>query len=138
MPETPDVALSRPRIATVTYGFGGPRIGNAAYADFYNDVARRLSRETLRLVLEHDPLANSLSQACGFRHVGKVFRITPPATHEQADPWVRCTPCAYADALVRSFGLRPGPSLKVCETTDLSISPPAPSSSATMTNATKR
>jgi triacylglycerol lipase len=56
---------------TAIYGFGMPRVGDADFANRYND---RLGNTTYRLVHGSDIVATVPPSSFGFRHVGRLIR----------------------------------------------------------------
>lgn len=69
---TLDVALSRPDIALSNINFASPRVGNKAFADFYD---RQLSSNSLRVQNRYDAVPCSPPEALGYRHTARAYII---------------------------------------------------------------
>ena len=101
---TLDVALSS-QIPFTTCHFAGPRVGNHAWAAFYDDVTKSLGGLTTRIVNTKD-LVPKVPELLAYAHVGVAFEICFDSDDFRILPdyGLRHSANNYARALAHTFG----------------------------------
>lgn len=72
---TLDVTLSRPNQSYVSENFASPRVGNAAWAAYYDSLTTGKSQPTTRVVNTKDLVPKVPPAALGYKHIGQAFDI---------------------------------------------------------------
>ncbi|VDB87982.1 unnamed protein product [Peniophora sp. CBMAI 1063] len=100
-----------PEMPVTVIGYGMPRVGNAAWADFVDGLAPRL--RVVRVNNGHDPVPIVPGQFLGYRHPSGELHINTPgewtACPGQDNPSVNCSVGAVPDVLSADLHAHSGP-----------------------------